>query len=75
MGDLVSIRPRGSALETLHQAAEECADRPELLAIVILYDTSDPTDHYAVYSEDVDPVSAHYVLDAVSLSQIWSDEE
>ena len=67
MGDLVNIRPRGSAIETLHNAAEECAERPELSAIVVLFDSADAEDHCALYSESVDPASAHYVLSAVAL--------
>jgi hypothetical protein len=70
MGDLVSIRPKGSAIETLHHAAEECIARPELQAIVLLFDGTDPEDQCALYSEGVDPASAYYVLSSVALVQI-----
>ena len=73
MGDIINIRPKGSALETLYQAAEEVAET-NMKAIVVLYN-DDPTEMTCMYSENVDPVSAYFVLSKSALWQLGADDE
>lgn len=69
MGDVVSLRST-DALTTLLAACEEAKERPDLEALVILFDPTDPSDHYAVYSENVHYAAAHYVLTAIAHRQL-----
>ena len=74
MGDIIKMRPKGSSIDTLYQAAEEVMQDDTLKAIVVLY-TDDPTEMICMYSEDVDPVSAFYVLNRSAQWQLGLDDE
>lgn len=74
MGDVIKFRERGSPLETLAVAAEECGSRDDLKAVVVLIG-EDAGEVSAIYSEQCDPISVHYALSMVVSWQLGDSDE
>lgn len=74
MGEVTYLPVKGSALETLYQAAEECKADESLRAVVVMFG-EDATEIYASYSENVDPISAFYALSVAAQWQTGVEVE
>ena len=74
MGDVIKILPKGSGIETLYKAAEVVKDDDNLRVVVALF-TEDVEEMTCMYSGNVDPVSAYYVLSKAALQQLGEDDE